>query len=150
MAVSFHEMKIEDYDEIYALWINTDGMGISGADLKENVDRYLNRNPGGSFVAKANGKIVGTILCGHDGRRGYIYHLTIADDFRKQGIANRLVDLALEKLLEDGIVKCHVMVFADNISGVRYWEHNGWKNRTDITLVSKLFGIDDLDYSHSC
>jgi ribosomal protein S18 acetylase RimI-like enzyme len=145
MAVSYREMTIADYNCIFSLWSHTDGLGLTSADSRENIEKYLNRNPGGSFVAIEDGKIIGTILCGHDGRRGYIHHLAVEKNYRNKGIANSLVDLALKKLLENGIVKCHVFVFADNASGVNFWEHTGWKNRKDITLLSILFGEDVLD-----
>ena len=145
MAVSYREMTIADYDDVFSLWSQTEGMGLNSTDSRGNIGRYLNQNPGQSFVAIENNKITGTILCGHDGRRGYIHHLAVEKNQRNKGIANSLVDLALKKLLENGIVKCHVFVFADNVEGVNFWEHIGWKNRTDITLLSKLFGDDDLD-----
>jgi ribosomal protein S18 acetylase RimI-like enzyme len=145
MAVSYREMTIADYDDVFSLWTQTKGMGLNSTDSRKNIERYLNQNPGGSFVAIENNKITGTILCGHDGRRGYVHHLAVEKNHRNKRIANSLVDLALKKLLENGIVKCHVFVFADNVSGVSFWEHMGWTNRKDITLLSKLFGDDALD-----
>jgi len=145
MAVSYREMTIADYDDIFSLWSRTDGMGLTSTDSRGNIERYLNQNPGQSFVAIENNSITGTILCGHDGRRGYVHHLAVEKNHRNKRIANSLVDLALKKLLENGIVKCQVFVFADNVEGVSFWEHIGWKNRTDITLLSKLFGEDELD-----
>lgn len=151
MAISYREMTIADYDDVFSLWTQTEGMGLSSADSSVNIERYLNQNPGGSFVAIENEKIIGTILCGHDSRRGYIHHLAVDKNHRNRGIANSLVDLALKKLLENGIVKCHVFVFAENESGADFWEHVGWTNRKDITLLSKLFGDDELNNeSTSC
>lgn len=133
----YREMKIEDYREVYSLWANTDGMGLSDSDSEEEIAKYLSRNPGHSFVCEHNGRIVGTILCGHDGRRGYLYHMAVAEPHRKHGIARTLLSKALHSLLEAGIRKCHLMVFGSNHSGRQFWEHIGWQRRDDILIYSK-------------
>jgi len=135
--VSIHEMRIDDYDEIYELWRNTSGVGLSNADEKENIRKFLMRNKGLSYVCKYEGKIIGTIMCGHDGRRGYIYHVTITDQFRGKGIGRKLVEKSLEKLREEGIDKCHLFVFPDNAGGNGFWASTGWKKREDIIVYSK-------------
>lgn len=134
--ISIHEMEISGYDEIYELWCNTSGMGLSGADSKGRIERFLLRNRGLSFVCRDKDKIVGTILCGHDGRRGYIYHVTVADEYRGRGLGRRLVETSLDRLKAEGIDKCHLFVFADNAIGNGFWASTGWEKREDIIVYS--------------
>lgn len=131
------EMEIGDYDRMIALWKRTTGIGLSDADTKENINRFLARNPGLSFVCETGGAIVGTVLCGHDGRRGYIYHLAVDDARRKQGIGKKLMANALEKLLLQGIAKCHLFLYTDNENAVRFYEKTGWMRRGNLLIYSK-------------
>lgn len=131
------EMQTDDYKEIYELWSNTPGMGISDADSYEYIDKFLLRNKGLSFVCRHEDKIIGTILCGHDGRRGYIYHVTVAEKFRGRGIGQMLVEKSLQKLKEEGINKCHLFVFCDNELGNAFWNAKGWIKREDIFVYSR-------------
>lgn len=135
--ILIHEMQISTYDEIYQLWSNTPGMGLSDADTHENIHRFLLRNKGLSFVCRHEDRITGTILCGHDGRRGYIYHVTVAEKYRGRGIGQMLVDKSLQKLKEEGINKCHLFVFSDNVVGNAFWNAKGWTKREDIFVYSK-------------
>lgn len=134
-----YEMKTDDYSEIYELWKNTSGVGLSDADTYESISRFLLRNKGLSFVYRHEDKIIGTILCGHDGRRGYIYHVTVAQIFRGRGIGQMLVDKSLQKLKEEGINKCHIFVFNDNEIGNVFWNSKGWNKREDVFVYSKSF-----------
>ena len=97
------EIYNTDYNEIYCLWSRTPGMGLSDADSKQNVEKFLIRNKGLSFCFEQDGNIIGTILCGHDGRRGYIYHVTVAEECRGRGIGRILVEKSMLKLKEEGI-----------------------------------------------
>jgi len=135
--VSIHEMTINDYDEILELWRNTSGVRIGSADTREKIERFLERNEGFSYVCRHDGKIIGTIMCGHDGRRGSIYHVAVADGYRGKGIGRKLVDMSLEKLKAEGISKCHLFVVADNDRGNAFWSSNGWQKREDVFLYSK-------------
>ncbi len=135
--ISIREMQPDDYDRIYQLWINTTGMGISDADSYQNIAKFLNRNPGLSFVACNNDKVIGTILCGHDGRRGYIYHVAVAENHRGRGIGQMLVSNSLKRLKNEGIQKCHIFVFPENEIGNAFWKAIGWTRRDDIYLYSK-------------
>jgi len=135
--VSIQEMQADDYNEIYELWENTPGVGLSDADTYENIQRFLLRNKGLSFVCRYEGKIIGTILCGHDGRRGYIYHAAVDVKYRCRGIGQMLVDKSLQKLKEEGIDKCHIFVFFDNEIGNAFWSSKGWTKREDIFVYSK-------------
>ena len=216
--ISFSLISPDDYDDLYALWSRTEGMGLSSADSRENIIRYLERNPGCSFAAFSvtaappsaaaatvpdsataaaaaasdsaagpcagdsgggsgspsrpetrpcivsgapNGgrprggmderplnsspdfsrlaglTLIGSILAGHDGRRGYIHHLAVDRAYRGRGIGRELVGRALSALRREGIEKCHLFIFTDNTSGIVFWEHNGWKLRTDIEIMSR-------------
>lgn len=131
-------MTIEDYAQVIQLWSNTEGIGLSDADTQENIKKFLERNDGLSFIAqKDNKQIVGTILCGHDGKRGYLHHVAVNLGYRKKGIASRLVENCLAKLKEEGISKCHLFVFTTNQQGMEFWRHIGFHKRSDISIFSK-------------
>jgi len=130
---------IEQYDSVYSLWASCDGIGISDSDSRENIARYLARNPGMSYVALLDGVVVGVVLAGHDGRRGYLHHLAVLPGCRRQGIARRLLDEAYGALREQGIDKCHGFVFRRNEEGLRFWNHEGWIIRDDVSLISRSF-----------
>ncbi|AJY76953.1 GNAT family N-acetyltransferase [Paenibacillus beijingensis] len=131
------EMTINDYEQMIELWNGIEGLALSDADSKENIDMYLNRNKGLSYVCEHDSKIVGTILCGHDGRRGFIYHLAVHPDYRKQKIGNKLVQISLEKLNREGIDKCHIFVIEDNRVGNGFWTSIGWEKRSGFFVYSK-------------
>jgi ribosomal protein S18 acetylase RimI-like enzyme len=136
MGLCFREMTIDDYEASYSLWKETDGMVLSDADSKPAIAGYLERNPGCSFVCEEGGRIIGTILCGHDGRRGYIYHAAVLPERRGHGIGKRLVDLSLAMLQAVNIMKCHLFVVADNEIGSQFWNHTGWVKRDGIIIFS--------------
>ncbi len=130
-------IHIDDYNEIYMLWSMTPGMGLSAADSKSNIERFLIRNRGLSFCYEKDDKIIGTALCGHDGRRGYIYHVTVLNEYRGRGIGNRLVNESLDGLKNAEINKCHLFVFNDITNGNHFWSTTGWSKREDIFVYSK-------------
>ena len=126
-------MTIEDYDGVYTLWRNTPGMGLNTTDdSREGIERYLRRNPTTSFVALWEDAIVGVILAGHDGRRGYIYHTAVLPAFRGRGIARQLVEQAMAALEREGIHKAALVVFAKNALGNSFWESIGFSTREDL------------------
>lgn len=130
------QMTIDHYQQVLELMKNTSGITIRDVDSREAIEKYLCRNPGLSFLAISNGKVIGCALCGHDGRRGYLQHVIVAPQYRKQGIASRLVQNCLEKLQEIGIYKTHIDVLVDNHDANRYWMKRGWILRTDINRYS--------------
>jgi len=134
---TIREMSVADYHGAFSLWSGTDGMGIGESDSEENIARFLARNPGHSYVCEHQGAIVGTVLCGHDGRRGFLYHVAVSDAHRGQGIAKMLLSNALDSLAQIGITKCHLMVLKTNRLGAAFWEYNGWERREDIFIYSK-------------
>lgn len=125
-------MEAADYDAVIDLWRRSEGVGLSTSDTRECIEAYLARNPGLSQVAVTEGRIVGAVLCGHDGRRGLIYHLAVDRACRGRGLGRRLVDRALSLLKEQGIEKAYIMVFDQNIEGRGFWETVGWDARADL------------------
>ena len=136
--VEIRVMTIRDYEETYALWLASEGVGLSQADSSDEIEAYLARNPGLSFVARDGARLVGTVLCGHDGRRGYLFHLAVARDFRKQGVARLLLQAAMKGLSKLKIEKCNIFLFTDNRQGRAFWLHNGWKDRQDLDVLQFL------------
>jgi len=136
--VEIQVMTIRDYEETYALWLASEGVGLSQADSRDEITAYLARNPGLSFVARDGARLVGAVLCGHDGRRGYLHHLAVARDFRKQGVARLLLQAVMKGLLKLKIEKCNIFLFANNHDGRAFWLHNGWKDRQDLDVLQFL------------
>ena len=130
------EFTITDYDAACALWQATEGIGLSEADEKENIAHFLRRNPGLSMVAEENGKIVGALLCGSDGRRGFLHHLAVAAGHRRTGIGRALVARCLAELAGIGMRKCHIFVMQDNAEGRKFWQRIGWEERTTLRVMS--------------
>ena len=131
------EFTLAHYDDVIALWRDTPGICIRDDDSREATARYLARNPGLSFVALIEGQLVGSALCGHDGRRGYLQHVAIKPAFRKRGIADALVNRCLSALSAAGITKAHLAVLTDNAPAIAYWSNRGWEKRDDILRFSK-------------
>ena len=138
LNITFREFSIDAYEEVFCLWETCDGIGLSSADSKLNIRMYLDRNPGLSLIACDGGEVVGAILCGHDGRRGYIHHLAVLPEYRRQGIGRLLVDKSISALQASGIQKCHLFIFHDNSGGINFWASIGWTYRQDIGVVSKI------------
>lgn len=136
--VEVRVLTIDDYEEVIALWRSSEGVGLSAADSRESIGRYLDRNPGMSYVARTeNGELVGAVLCGHDGRRGYLHHLAVDAGWRGQGIGRKLVDHCMDALQAEGIGKCHLFVFHANDTGRAFWKRTGWVERTNLLIMSK-------------
>jgi len=136
--INIRVMSIADYDGVYNLWINTPGMGLNSTDdSREGIEKYIKRNPTSSFVAEENGKIVGVIMAGHDGRRGYIHHTAVLPAYRNQGIAKRLVDSAMSALDAEGINKVALVAFKKNELGNGFWENIGFIGRDDLVYRNK-------------
>lgn len=131
------EMTIQDYDAVIALWQSADGVGLSDADSREAIGRYLARNPGLSFTAWDGDLLVGAVLCGHDGRRGYVHHLAVRPSHRRKGIGKALATRCLGALAAEGIDKCHLFVFVVNADAIAFWKRVGWTQRVDLDLMSR-------------
>lgn len=136
--MEIRKMRIEDYDAVYALWMSCAGMGLNNLDdSREGIARFLERNPQTCFVAETEERLVGVIMTGSDGRRGYIYHTAVHPQYRKQGIASRLIDASLRALKECGINKVALVVFDRNEDGNRFWEKQGFTVREDLVYRNK-------------
>jgi phosphinothricin acetyltransferase len=141
--ISITPFNIENFDAIIRLWDQCEGVGLSSADSGEKIEGFLIQNPGMSFIASRDGRIVGTILAGHDGRRGYIYHLAVLPELRRQGIGRSLVDRSLQALQGAGIQKCHLFVFQNNKTGIAFWRSIDWAERTDLKVMSRVIEAVD-------
>ena len=151
MSVHIRLMSIDDYDGVYNMWVNTPGMGLNSTDdSREGIEKYLKRNPTTSFVAECNGTIVGAIMAGHDGRRGYIHHTAVLPDYRNQGIARRLVECAMSALDKEGINKAALVAFKTNDTGNAFWESVGFTGRDDLVYRNKnIHTLNKIDtYPH--
>ncbi len=131
-------MELGDYEKVYNLWAHTAGMGLNTTDdSKEGIAKYLARNPNTCFVAEDGGELVGVIISGHDGRRGFIYHTAVKEEFRQQGIGQQLVSSALAALEQEGIHKVALVVFGKNKTGNLFWEKAGFTVRDDLVYRNK-------------
>ena len=140
-------MTITDYDQLHALWLSSPGMGLNDLDdSREGIARFIARNPRTSFVAAQDGKLIGAIMCGHDGRRGYIYHTCVRADRQGEGIGRALVEAALDALKAEGIHKVALVAFDRNEKGNAFWEKIGFTTREDLVYrnrsLTELVRID--------
>lgn len=141
--MNIRKMKIEDYEAVYQLWLSCKGMGLNSVDdSRDGIERFLHRNPDTCFIAERDGKIVGVILGGSDGRRGYIHHTAVSPDQRRQGIASKLVDAVMTAFKNIGITKVALVVFERNADGNAFWEKSGFTVRED--LVYRNRSIADM------
>ncbi len=128
-------MHANDYDEVTALWRRSGGVGLRPDETREWFLRYLARNPGSSWTAHIDGRLAGAVLGGHDGRRGYLYHLAVADEARRRGIGRALVGAAVESLAAEGIARVTIFVYGDNAAGKDFWHRLGWGSRLDLEVL---------------
>lgn len=133
IGMEIRKMTIDDYDDVYALWMSSKNMGFNDVDdSREGIDKYLRRNPDTSFVAFSGGELAGVILGGHDGRRGFIHHACVRETCRRQGIGTQLVQTCMDALKAEGISKVALLVFKYNETGNESWEAMGFTVREDL------------------
>ena len=138
-------MTIDDYEEVYTLWKKIKGFGLRSIDdSREGVDRFLKRNPTSSVVAEEDGKIVGSILCGHDGRRGCFYHVCVDKDYRRRGIGKNMVVFAMEALRREKINKVSLIAFTKNDVGNAFWNTIGWTQRLDLNYYDFTLNKENI------
>ncbi|MFR6066213.1 MAG: GNAT family N-acetyltransferase [Eubacterium sp.] len=136
--MKIEKMTINDYDKVYALWLSCKGIGLNSLDdTRAGIDRFINRNPDTCFVAIDNKQIVGSILVGNDGRRGYIYHTAVEPEYQRKGIGKALVDKSMEALNEIGINKVALVAFKQNETGNKFWNKMGFETRGDLIYRNK-------------
>ena len=143
--VTVRSMQIEDYDQVYALWMTIHGFSIRTIDdSREGVERFLKRNPGISVVAEMDGRVVGAILCGHDGRRGCLYHVCVHEAYRMHGIGRAMVVHCMNALQQEGINKVSLIAFTKNDIGNAFWKEIGWTKRQDLNYYDFTLNEENI------
>ena len=138
-------MTIEDYEEVALLWEKIKGFAIRSLDdSREGIDRFLKRNPTTSVVATEDGKIVGAILCGHDGRRGCMYHVCVDPEHRRRRIGTQMVVFAMEALRREQISKVSLIAFTKNDIGNAFWNRIGWTRREDLNYYDFVLNRENI------
>ena len=138
-------MTIDDYDQVYALWHRIRGFGLRSVDdSREGIQRFLKRNPTTSVVAVIDGEVVGAILCGHDGRRGCLYHVCVDEAYRMRGIGKAMVVAAMEALKEEKINKVSLIAFTKNDIGNAFWKEIGWTKRQDLNYYDFTLNEENI------
>ena len=144
--VTVRSMQIEDYDQVYALWMTIHGFSIRTIDdSREGVERFLKRNPGISVVAEMEGRVVGAILWGHDGRRGCLYHVCVHEDYRMHGIGRAMVVHCMNALQQEGINKVSLIAFTKNDIGNAFWKQIGWTKREDLNYYDFVLNQKNIE-----
>lgn len=142
--MNIRSMTIEDYPQVHKLWMSISGFGIRSIDdSREGIERFLKRNPTTSVVAEEQGKIVGCILCGHDGRRGCLYHVCVDEAYRNHGIGKQMVQFCVEALQKEKINKISIIAFTRNEIGNKFWQKMGWEFRNDLNYYD--FGLNEAN-----
>ena len=148
--MTIRTMTIEDYDEVYALWKSIRGFAMRSLDdSREGVERFLRRNPASSVVAVEDGKVVGSILCGHDGRTGVFYHVCVDPKFRKKGIGRSMAEMALQSLEREKIGTVTLQALADNETGNLFWERIGWLRRSEVNYYDYILNSKNVIHINS-
>lgn len=138
-------MTMDDYEEVYKLWKKIHGFGIRSIDdSREGIERFIKRNPATSIVAEVDGKIVGSILCGHDGRRGCFYHVCVDENYRRRGIGKTMVVHAMEELKKEKINKVSLIAFTKNDVGNAFWNQIGWTKREDLNYYDFTLNEENI------
>lgn len=138
-------MTIEDYEGVYALWMSIKGFAIRSIDdSKEGVARFLLRNPDTSVVAVEDGRIIGAILCGHDGRRGCLYHVCVRQECRRKGVGKAMVVFCMDKLKAEQISKVSLIAFTANDIGNAFWRRIGWTKREDLNYYDFVLNTENI------
>lgn len=139
-------MQMKDYEKVFQLWLNIQNFSIRSLDdSKEGVERFLARNPETSVVAIMDDKIVGSILCGHDGRRGCFYHVCVDKDYRRRGIGKAMVVVSMETLRKENINKVSLIAFTKNDVGNAFWNHIGWTKREDLNYYDFVLNTENIE-----
>ena len=144
-AITIVPMRPEDYDDVRALWMTIRGFGIRAIDdSREDIERFIQRNPTTSVVAKDGDRIVGSILCGSDGRQGALYHVCVAQDYRRRGIGTQMVGFCMHQLRYMGINKVALIAFTSNEAGNAFWNQIGWTKKTNVNYYEFILNEDNI------
>ena len=143
--IQIRPMTTEDYEEVFNMWQSISGFGIrSWDDSKEGIERFIARNPGLSVVALHEGRIIGGILCGHDGRRGCLYHVCVRQEYRMLGIGQDMVEWCKMALRREGINKINLIAFKSNAIGNKFWQKLNWKHREDCNYYEENLNPENI------
>lgn len=143
--IQIRPMTMEDYEEVFNMWQSISGFGIrSWDDSKEGIERFIGRNPGLSVVALHEGRIIGGILCGHDGRRGCLYHVCVRQEYRMLGIGQDMVECCKAALRKEGINKINLIAFKSNAIGNKFWQKLNWKHREDCNYYEENLNPENV------
>ena len=143
--MTVRKMILEDYPQVYELWAKIKGFAMRSVDdSREGVARFLIRNPNTSVVAVEDGKVVGAILCGHDGRRGCLYHVCVDPEYRRKGIGKSMVVFTMHALKEEGISKVSLIAFTENDIGNAFWKCIGWTKREDLNYYDFVLNTENI------
>lgn len=143
--VTLRTMEESDYEDVHALWLSIHGFGMRALDdNRDNILRFIARNPSTSIVAHVNEEVVGTILCGHDGRSAFLYHVCVREDMRRRGIGNAMVKKALQALSDEHINKVSLIAYTNNEVGNLFWKHIGWKLREDVNVYEFPINAENI------
>lgn len=134
--IVIREFTPDDYQQAILLWRASEGIGLSAADEPDAITTYLGRNPGLSFTAWDENRLVGAVLCGTDGRRGYLHHLAVDKAYRHRGIGRQLVEKCHTGLMSMKIDKVHIFVYRENDTGLKFWIEGGYVPRVELSLLS--------------
>lgn len=137
MNIKLSPMTVADLEAVLGLWVRTDGVGLNESDTPDRLLAFLDRNRDLSLVARDGPGLVGAVLCGHDGRRGYLHHLAVLPEYRGCGLGRQMVEACLGSLTVLGVLKCNVFLYADNNTGQQFWNHCGWKERCDLKVLQR-------------
>ena len=143
--MEIRKMTIADYEPVYRLWTNTDGMGLRSIDdSREGIEKFLNKNPNTNFVAENDGEVIGVILSGNDGRRGFIYHTAVSTSHRGQKIGKVLLNNVYAAMKAEGINKMGLLIYTNNDNGNAFWLAQDWVNRSDLYYYDKNLNEENL------
>ena len=138
-------MTPADYDAVHALWLTISGFGIRALDdSREDIERFILRNPTTSVVARIGNRIVGSILCGSDGRQGALYHVCVAEEYRRRGIGTRMVGYCMQQLKLMGINKVSLIAFTRNDAGNAFWNQIGWTRKSDVNYYEFVLNQENI------
>lgn len=143
--IQIRTMTVDDYENVSSLWMTIKGFGIRSIDdSKEGVERFIKRNPTTSVVAEEDGKIIGAILCGHDGRRGTLYHVCVHENYRRRGVGKAMVVFCMEALKKEHINKVSLIAFKSNQIGNSFWNHESWDFREDLNYYDFVLNEENI------
>lgn len=150
MELVVREFTSTDIAAAVELWKASEGIGLSAADEPAALTRYLERNPGMSFTAYIGTELAGAVLCGHDGRRGFLHHLAVRRDYRRLGIGRILVERCHQALSKIGIDKVHIFVYHDNQNALAFWKGEKYIPRDDLVLLSVVLDTEKPEIPGGC